>query len=240
MHVNWGFALQQLLIAVLAGGMGWAAARALAATLTARAPLALRVWVELPTVTIALGFLGLMCQAMVWGQFLPGIALPFYLAHPRLMRLEKSQMLAVEGGTPRQRMMILRHEAGHAVCNAYRLHRRKRFRTLFGSVSETYPETYKPDPASREYVTHLPAWYAQAHPAEDFAETFAVWMQPGSRWWHDYEGWPVMRKLEYVDELMIEIGEEPWPRSRERPESLPRQRQRLRRPASAQWPHGWS
>ncbi|MFN3167960.1 MAG: putative zinc-binding metallopeptidase [Phycisphaeraceae bacterium] len=137
----------------------------------------------------------------------PGIAIPFYLAHPRLMRLEKAQMLAVEGGTPRQRMMILRHEAGHAVCNAYRLHRRKRFRALFGSASEPYPESYKPDPASRKHVTHLPAWYAQAHPAEDFAETFAVWLTPGGRWHRTYASWPVaMRKLMFIDDAVAELG----------------------------------
>lgn len=137
----------------------------------------------------------------------PGIAIPFYLAHPRLMRLEKSQMLTVEGGTQRQRMMILRHEAGHAVCNAYRLHRRKRFRELFGSVSVPYPETYKPDPASRHHVTHLPAWYAQAHPAEDFAETFAVWMTPGQRWRRAYAAWPnAMRKLAFVEQVVAEVG----------------------------------
>lgn len=141
---------------------------------------------------------------------IPGIALPFYLAHPRLMKLEKSQMLEVEGGPQRQRMRILRHEAGHAVCNAYRLHRRKAFRELFGSVTEPYPDSYKPDPASRSFVTHLDAWYAQAHPAEDFAETFAVWLTPapGSRprWRKQYAGWPALRKLEFVDAVMAEVG----------------------------------
>ena len=142
----------------------------------------------------------------------PGIAIPFYLAHPRLMRLEKSQMLTVEGGTPRQRMMILRHEAGHAFCNAYRLHRRKRFRELFGSASEPYPESYKPDPASRDFVTHLPAWYAQAHPAEDFAETFAVWMKPGGKWQKTYAAWPrAMAKLRFVEEVVAEVGEQTAP-----------------------------
>jgi len=138
---------------------------------------------------------------------IPGIAIPFYLAHPRLMRLEKAQMLTVEGGSPRQRMRILRHEAGHAVCNAYRLHRRRRFRELFGPVSEPYPEAYKPDPASREYVTHLPAWYAQAHPAEDFAETFAVWLTPGGKWRKAYKAWPqALAKLTFVDDAMAEVG----------------------------------
>jgi hypothetical protein len=138
---------------------------------------------------------------------IPGIAIPFYLAHPRLMRLEKTQMLAVEGAAQRQRMMILRHEAGHAFCNAYRLHRRKQFRALFGSVSKAYPETYKPNPASRNFVTHLPAWYAQAHPAEDFAETFAVWVTPGQRWRKTYKAWPkALAKLSYIEQVAGEVG----------------------------------
>lgn len=153
---------------------------------------------------------------------IPGIAIPFYLAHPRLMRLEQSQMLAVEGGTLRQRMMILRHEAGHAFCNAYRLHRRKRFRELFGSVATPYPETYKPDPASRKFVTHLPAWYAQAHPAEDFAETFAVWLAPGQRWRKTYKTWPkAMAKLMFVQAAVAEVGEQTPPvRSRRKIEPI--------------------
>lgn len=151
----------------------------------------------------------------------PGIAIPFYLAHPRLMKLEKSQMLAVEGGPQRQRMRILRHETGHAICSAYRLHRRKRFRELFGSVTDPYPETYKPQPASRDYVTHLDAWYAQAHPAEDFAETFAIWLMPGNKWRRTYAGWPALRKLEYIHELMAEVADVPPPiRSRRKIEPL--------------------
>ena len=43
----------------------------------------------------------------------PGIAFPFYLAHPRLMRLERKMIIDVEGGTHAECMRILRHEAGH-------------------------------------------------------------------------------------------------------------------------------
>ncbi len=55
-------------------------------------------------------------------------------------------------------------------------------------------------------VLHLDAWYAQAHPAEDFAETFAVWLKPGARWKTRYKDWPALRKLEYIDHLMKEIS----------------------------------
>ena len=139
-----------------------------------------------------------------------GIAIPFYLAHPRLKALERKQMLEVEGGTPTWCMRILRHETAHAMDNAYRLHRRRRYRELFGSWSAPYPEFYQPKPYSRSYVVHLDMWYAQAHPAEDFAETFAVWLRPGSNWRQRYKGWPALKKLEYVDELMKEVaGEKP-------------------------------
>ena len=136
----------------------------------------------------------------------PGIAVPFYLAHPRLKALERRQMLEVEGGSESWCMRILRHEVAHTLDNVYRLHFRKRYRELFGSWSVPYPEFYRPKPYSKSYVVHLDMWYAQAHPAEDFAETFAVWLRPSSRWRSRYRGWGALRKLEYVDELMGEIA----------------------------------
>jgi len=160
----------------------------------------------------------------------PGIAVPFYLAHPRLEKLEERQMLQVEGGPIRDRMKIIRHEAGHAICTAYRLHRRKRWREVFGSFTQPYPEAYIPQPGSRHYVLHLPWWYAQAHPAEDFAETFAVWLTPNARWRRRYEGWPALAKLEYVHELMCEICDRPPPvKSRRRIEPLSEVTTRLRK-----------
>jgi hypothetical protein len=102
------------------------------------------------------------------------IAVPFYLAHPRLARLEEAQMLEVEGGEHDWCMRILRHEAGHAIDNAFRLRLRRQRRRLFGLPSKPYPEFYTPKPYSKSFVLHLDAWYAQSHPDEDFAETFAV------------------------------------------------------------------
>jgi len=138
----------------------------------------------------------------------PGIAIPFYLTHPRLMRLERKMIIDVEGGTAPECMRILRHEAGHVVQHAYQLHRRRRWRELFGRSSTRYPDYYRPDPASRDYVHHLRLWYAQSHPDEDFAETFAVWLAPRSNWRERYAGWPALHKLQYVDELMAEIAAE--------------------------------
>lgn len=136
----------------------------------------------------------------------PGIAIPFYLAHPRLARLERKQVLEVEGGNQEWCMKILRHEAGHCIDTAYRLRRRKNYRETFGRVSAPYPDYYRPKPYSRSYVLHLDMWYAQSHPVEDFAETFAVWLRPRSRWRTQYRDWPAMRKLEYVNETMESVA----------------------------------
>ena len=139
----------------------------------------------------------------------PGVAIPFYLAHPRLMKLEEAQMLEVEGGTPEWCLQILRHEAGHAIDNAYALRRRRTRVRLFGKPSEPYPDYYLPKPYSKSFVLHLDSWYAQSHPDEDFAETFAVWLTPGSDWRTRYADWPALRKLEYMDDLMREIASAP-------------------------------
>jgi hypothetical protein len=137
----------------------------------------------------------------------PGIAIPFYLAHPRLMRLEHKMIIDVEGGTHAECMRILRHETGHVMQHSYALHRDRRWQRLFGRSSTRYPTYYRPDPASRNFVEHLRLWYAQSHPDEDFAETFAVWLTPRSNWRKRYEGWPALKKLQYVDELMAEIAD---------------------------------
>ena len=140
----------------------------------------------------------------------PGIAIPFYMGHPRLAKLELNQMLEVEGGTPEWCMRIIRHEAGHAIENAYHLRRLRRRQQIFGHTSQRYPDCYLPKPYSKSFVLHLDMWYAQSHPDEDFAETFAVWLTPQSHWRERYAGWPALKKLEYMDTLMKKlVGEKP-------------------------------
>jgi Putative zinc-binding metallo-peptidase len=139
---------------------------------------------------------------------IPGIAIPFYLAHKRLISLERRFMREVEGGNRNWLMRILRHEAGHAIDSAYRLRRRAHWRAVFGPASLPYPDTYRPRPGSRRFVQHLGSWYAQAHPTEDFAETFAVWLKPHSPWRREYEGWPAYAKLQFIDQLAKEIGDQ--------------------------------
>jgi hypothetical protein len=159
----------------------------------------------------------------------PGVAIPFYLAHPRLIRLERKQMLDAEGSSHEWCMKILRHEVGHAIDNAYRLRRRRRYGEVFGKVSQPYRDYYQPKPYSKNFVLHFDMWYAQAHPVEDFAETFAVWLRPRSRWRRRYAGWPALKKLRYVHELMQEIREEkPLVTSRQHVEPLQQIRRTLR------------
>jgi len=160
----------------------------------------------------------------------PGIAIPFYLAHPRLIRLERRMMLEAEGSSRDGCMKLLRHEAGHAVQHAYRVERKRRWQRAFGRSSEPYPDWYRPDPSSRRYVQHLDGWYAQSHPDEDFAETFAVWLKPRSGWRRRYANWPrALAKLETVDELMGEIaGRAPPVRRRARPHDIARATKTLR------------
>lgn len=140
----------------------------------------------------------------------PGFAIPFYAAHPRLLQLERKMMGEIDGdgASHKLRMRILRHETGHAIDNAYKLSRRSDWRSKFGRASDPYRD-YSSRPSSRRYVLHLGRWYAQSHPSEDFAETFAVWMQPKARWRRDYEDWPALGKLELVDDIMEEIKQAP-------------------------------
>jgi hypothetical protein len=141
-----------------------------------------------------------------WGcpEGAPLIGLPFYLADPRLTRIEEEVAVEVEGEL--DIMRFLRHEAGHAFNYAYRLYDRAEWRQLFGPYSRPYREHFRVDPFSRKYVRHILGWYAQKHPDEDFAESFAVWLTPESDWAHQYDGWPALVKLEYVDRVMREIG----------------------------------
>jgi len=137
------------------------------------------------------------------------IAVPFYLAHPRLEQLEEAYMFEVEGGDYDWCLRILRHEAAHVLDNAYKLRLRRQRRLVFGQPSKPYPEFYTPKPYSKSYVMHLDAWYAQSHPDEDFAETFAVWLTPNSEWAQRYAGWRAFRKLEYMDALMRSLRDQP-------------------------------
>jgi hypothetical protein len=143
---------------------------------------------------------------------IPAIFVPFFLTNDRLKKLERKMMLEVEGETPDWFMKLIRHEAAHAYAYAYQVFKKKKWQQTFGLTStEETPQFYRPRPYSRSYVVHLDDWYAQSHPDEDFAETFAVWLTPELNWRERYKDWKALQKLEYVDELMRSIGGRPPP-----------------------------
>ena len=148
-----------------------------------------------------------------WGcpDRVPIIGVPFYLATPELTRLEGELMDGVEAETDGEILRYLRHEAGHAFNYAYRLYDDAEWTALFGPFLRPYPDDYTPNPFSRRFVRHLPGWYAQKHPDEDFAETFAVWLDQASRWREAYSDWECLSKLQYVEQTAKRIDGRPPP-----------------------------
>jgi hypothetical protein len=140
---------------------------------------------------------------------IPAIFIPFFLVHDRLRKLERKLILEVEGETPEWFMKLMRHEAAHAYSYAYRLYKRKKWQETFGLASTEETQFYRPRPYSRSYVVHLDDWYAQSHPDEDFAETFAIWLTPDLDWRERYKGWKALHKLEYLDQLMRSLAGKP-------------------------------
>jgi hypothetical protein len=136
------------------------------------------------------------------------VAIPFYLARPDLTALHAERVGHVEGFDRADILRYLRHEMGHVVNYAYRLYDEEDWVKQFGSITQPYGEEYRPEPFSRRYVRHLPGWYAQKHPDEDWSETFAVWMTPELDWRKEYGGWPVAcAKLAYCDRVMATVRE---------------------------------
>lgn len=140
------------------------------------------------------------------------IGIPFYLASDELTAYHGEQAGLIEGAGRADLLRYLRHEMGHVVNYAYRLYETEEWVALFGSMTQPYVEEYRPIPFSRRFVRHLPGWYAQKHPDEDWAESFAVWMAPGDAWREDYKDWPTARaKLEYCERRMRELSEQEPP-----------------------------
>jgi hypothetical protein len=147
-----------------------------------------------------------------WGcpDRVPVIGIPFYLADPVLSHLE-GELTEVEAENEAEVMMYLRHEAGHAFNYAYRLYLQPEWQKLFGSIAKVYLDDYKTVPFSARFVRHVPGWYGQRHPDDDFAETFAVWLTPGSDWQNRYKDTPALAKLQYVDRVVREVAGQPPP-----------------------------
>jgi hypothetical protein len=136
------------------------------------------------------------------------IGIPFYLARPDLTALHAQHVGHVEGTSPADILRYLRHEMGHVVNYAYRLYDQEDWIKHFGAITQPYREEYRPEPFSRRFVWHLPGWYAQKHPDEDWAETFAVWMTPGRDWRAEYGSWPeALAKLTYCDRTVTALAD---------------------------------
>jgi hypothetical protein len=146
------------------------------------------------------------CAGDEWGcpDRVPIMGIPFHLTDSRLIRIEKE--MGYTTYDKRDLMILLRHEAGHAINYAYELFDEPEWREVFGDFYTTYPSNFrfKFNPFSRSYVKSQgdPKYYAQAHPDEDFAETFAIWLTPRSNWRNIYKKWPSIKKLEYTDSAM--------------------------------------
>jgi len=145
-----------------------------------------------------------------WGcpNGVPIIGIPFYYADPELSELF-GQLTGFEAVEETELIRYLRHEAGHAFNYAHRLYTENEWQLLFGQFSLPYDDDFTPAPFSLKFVRHMPGWYAQKHPDEDFAETFAVWLAPGSDWRTRYEDTPALAKLMYVHRLAREYGRRP-------------------------------
>ncbi|MHB8973460.1 MAG: putative zinc-binding metallopeptidase [Pirellulaceae bacterium] len=134
------------------------------------------------------------------------IGIPFYLARPELTAIHAERIGYLEGGERPELLRFLRHEMGHVVNYAYKLYEQEEWTKQFGSIAQPYEEDYRPEPFSRRFVRHLPGWYAQMHPDEDWAETFAVWMTPDYDWRAAYADSPdALAKLEYCDRTMGDL-----------------------------------
>jgi hypothetical protein len=136
------------------------------------------------------------------------VAIPFYLADRRLTELHAQRAGLVEGSDEADILKYMRHELGHVLNYAHQLYEDPEWVELFGSFTQPYLEDYRPEPFSRRFVRHLPGWYAQKHPDEDWSETFAVWLTPGHDWRSEYAGWPeALAKLEWCDARMRVLGD---------------------------------
>ena len=153
-----------------------------------------------------------------WGcpDNVPVIGIPFYLANQKLWDIEKEKTTPYRERIesthdPEEIAQILRHEAGHAFNYAYSLHKLPKFEEVFGVYNKPYNDNFAPIAGSDKFVRHLEGWYAQKHPDEDFAETFALLITPNFDSKKTYKGTPAYNKLLYVLELIKDYKDKPVP-----------------------------
>ena len=165
-----------------------------------------RLYTELAAAGIALRPKVYLSDEWACPDGVPVIGIPFYLADKKLARIEDEMMEGVEASTEQEVLSYLRHEAGHAFNYAHRLYETEPWLAIFGPYSAPYRDDYRAAAVLEELRRHIPGWYAQKHPDEDFSETFAVWLDPNSNWREAYRDWGCYEKLQYVDAIVREYG----------------------------------
>lgn len=127
------------------------------------------------------------------------VNIPWFLANQALWWLVNERKGRY---TPEQVAQCIRHEIGHAVCYAFELWKTPEWLALFGDHGNPYVDTYDADPTDKDHVRYLhrtgEKHYAQKHPDEDFAESFAMWLDPAAGWKDSPHG---QQKLQYIERL---------------------------------------
>lgn len=102
----------------------------------------------------------------------------------------------------------LYHEIGHLFLSRYPVFNNKRFKTLFGDTRKGYfGSWYWTNPEKlEERIQEKPgyaSWYAQVHPMEDWAETFALALEDYlSKEDYVYEDKLLGKKVKFVRECL--------------------------------------
>lgn len=140
----------------------------------------------------------------------PGFALPAYLFNLELKKIHEMKTGVIEGRNKKEILKLMRHELGHAIDNAFSLRSSPLRRKVFGSPKTNYPDSYVPKAYSRNFVHYLGDQYAQSHPDEDFAETFAYWLDPEKQWPLKRFSKTLTEKLQTMDQIMKSLcGKKP-------------------------------
>ncbi len=126
--------------------------------------------------------------------------------HINIPRISFSRLTDLWTGSYTSLRDILRHEFGHALADTHRgLFRSRRFSDAFGASHDSEVE-WEHDPK------HHVSLYAAANPAEDFAESFMIYVRHHGRLPSKLATTTVRRKWRFIDELRnaVSTGRRRW------------------------------